>query len=179
MDQNKLDKSTTTSGRPPAQGRETACAPEGIDPATGMHTSYWVLSEGERAKGFVRPVRRSYVHVGPSGPGNPLRDLTEKEQERYAKFEYVKFEEYPESESAVTGRYWTQVALDSLGKGCGTETTMSLPLAETHARDPQYYGATFCVGCGEHFPVGEFRWSANPGEVLGSGVSEVKVEDGS
>lgn len=33
-----------------------------IDPTTGMQKAYVVLSEEERAKGFVRPVRRSYVH---------------------------------------------------------------------------------------------------------------------
>lgn len=33
-----------------------------IDPNTGMQNGYVVLSAEERAKGFVRPVRRSYVH---------------------------------------------------------------------------------------------------------------------
>lgn len=33
-----------------------------INPATGMQKAYVVLSAEERAKGFVRPVRRSYVH---------------------------------------------------------------------------------------------------------------------
>ena len=33
-----------------------------IDPATGMQKGYVVLSHEERAKGFVEPVRRSYVH---------------------------------------------------------------------------------------------------------------------
>ena len=33
-----------------------------IDPATGQQKGYVVLSEDERAQGFVRPVRRSYVH---------------------------------------------------------------------------------------------------------------------
>jgi len=33
-----------------------------IDPATGMQKAYVVLSADERAKGFVRPVRRTYVH---------------------------------------------------------------------------------------------------------------------
>lgn len=35
-----------------------------INPETGMQRDYVVLTEVERAKGFVRPVRRSYVHVG-------------------------------------------------------------------------------------------------------------------
>lgn len=34
-----------------------------IDPKTGMQKGYVVLSEEERAKGFVRPVRNSYVHL--------------------------------------------------------------------------------------------------------------------
>ena len=33
-----------------------------IEPATGMQKSYVVLSAEERAKGFVRPVRRTYKH---------------------------------------------------------------------------------------------------------------------
>ena len=35
-----------------------------IDPATGQQKGYVVLSAEERAKGFVRPVRRAYIHVG-------------------------------------------------------------------------------------------------------------------
>lgn len=34
-----------------------------IDPATGMQKAYVVLSDEERAKGFVRPVRRTYTHL--------------------------------------------------------------------------------------------------------------------
>jgi hypothetical protein len=34
-----------------------------IDPATGMQQGYVVLAEEERAKGFVRPVRRTYTHL--------------------------------------------------------------------------------------------------------------------
>ena len=39
-----------------------------VDPKTGMHKDYVVLSDAERAKGFVRPVRRSYKHVKPNVP---------------------------------------------------------------------------------------------------------------
>lgn len=35
-----------------------------IDPATGQQRGYLVLAEEERAKGFVRPVRRNYIHTG-------------------------------------------------------------------------------------------------------------------
>ena len=69
---------------------------------------YLVLSEDERAKGFVRPVRRTYMHLV-----------------------------------------------------CGTETTMGVAIAETYAREPSFYGATYCVRCGVHRPVGEhgeFTW---------------------
>jgi hypothetical protein len=34
-----------------------------IDPATGMQKDYVVLCPDERAKGFVRPVRRTYLHT--------------------------------------------------------------------------------------------------------------------
>jgi hypothetical protein len=87
----------------------------GIDPTTGMQRTYVVLSEEERAKGFVRPVRRSYKHLT-----------------------------------------------------CGTVTTMGVELAETYARDPQFYGGTFCAGCRNHYPVGpngEFVWNGTEEKV--------------
>lgn len=34
-----------------------------INPDTGMQKAYVVLSSEERAKGYVRPVRDSYVHL--------------------------------------------------------------------------------------------------------------------
>jgi len=34
-----------------------------INPATGQQRGYVVLSEEERAKGFVRPLRTSYTHT--------------------------------------------------------------------------------------------------------------------
>ena len=33
-----------------------------IDHATGMQKAYIVLSPEERSKGFIRPVRRTYIH---------------------------------------------------------------------------------------------------------------------
>jgi hypothetical protein len=44
---------------------------------------------------------------------------------------------------------------------CGAVTTMGLAIAETYARDPKFYGSTYCVGCRMHRPVGlngEFVW---------------------
>ena len=80
----------------------------------GMHEAYLVLSEEELAKGFVRPVRRAYLH-----------------------------------------------------SKCGVATRMGLTLCETYARDPSFYGATYCVGCGTHLPVSEFTW-VEDGAVLGA-----------
>jgi hypothetical protein len=84
---------------------------------SGMQKDYVVLSVEERAKGFVRPVRRSYKHLK-----------------------------------------------------CGATTTMGQALAETYARDPKFYGATFCATCGSHFPVGEngqFVWVDSGGKKVG------------
>lgn len=74
----------------------------------GQQQGYVVLAEEERAKGFVRPVRRTYSHLK-----------------------------------------------------CNTTTTMGQRIAETYARNPHFYGGTFCCTCGSHFPVGEngeFVW---------------------
>ena len=45
---------------------------------------------------------------------------------------------------------------------------MSQAIAETYARDPGFYGSTFCTACGGHFPVGaegEFVWDDGTGKV--------------
>lgn len=129
-----------------------------INPATGMQKGYVVLSEEERAKGFVRPVRYSYKHAGVR-PKYETRPLTQKEEELFRAFKYVAYEEYPPTdESGATGMYWTAKQLAS---GCGAVTTMAVNIAQTYARNPKFYGSTFCCGCGTHFPVGEggeFVW---------------------
>jgi len=81
----------------------------------GQQESYLILSEEEKAKGFIRPVRESYIH-----------------------------------------------------KKCGGLTTMHLNIAETYARDPFFYGGTFCSICGTHFDLvkdGErqFTWEDRSG----------------
>lgn len=81
----------------------------------GQQKDYVVLSPGERAKGFVRPLRRSYIHTF-----------------------------------------------------CGGETRMSQEIAETYARDPNFYNGTFCCGCGKHFPLDQFVWKDAPNERVGS-----------
>ncbi len=135
---------------------------------------YLVLSEDERAKGFVRPLRTAYVHVGIPGPTYDLVDLSDEQRERYGDT-YAKWEPFPSARhgdgSAVIGRYWTQEQLDSIGKGCGTVTTMGLAIAETYAREPAFYGATFCVHCSMHRPVGkdgEFIWDDGSGQRVGT-----------
>lgn len=45
-----------------------------------------------------------------------------------------------------------------LHKTCGTETKMGGPIAETYARNPHFYGATYCVFCSMHRPLDEFFW---------------------
>lgn len=156
-------KITTLHGTPIDELRE-----QQAKQPVGMHSDYIVLTEAERANGFVRPVRRSYKHVNVPRIGNPLRDLTPEEHERYDRFGYVKFETYVEPPGACDGRYWTQAQLDAIGKGCGTVTTMGQALAETYARDPSFYGATYCCGCNKHLPVGaggEFDWHPDGGKV--------------
>lgn len=145
-----MNARTTTRGGDPN-------VPRKVDPTTGLQDDYVVLKPEERAKGFVRPVRETYRHVG-IRPKHPLRDLTAAEKEQYKGSGYVKYEEYPESEKPVCGRFWTARELRS---GCGSTTTMTRSIAETYARAPEFYGATYCATCHDHFPVGakgEFVW---------------------
>ena len=163
-EQYEAGRLATSSGKPPKHFGSPA--PDLDTKLNGQHPDYWVLSESERAKGFVRPVRRAYKHVGRPMPRYPLIDLTPEQREMWGlkvdyDSTYVKFEKYPESEYPAVGRYWTQKEIDSIGKGCGTVTTMSQPIAETYAREPGFYGATMCCGCQKHLPVGEdgeFVW---------------------
>lgn len=72
----------TTDGRPAEQ------ADLSIDPATGQQKDYIVLSAEERAKGFVRPVRRSYVHAvcgGTTTMGTALAETYARNPAFYAK----------------------------------------------------------------------------------------------
>lgn len=132
--------------------------------SNGQNAAYLILSAEDREKGFVRPVRTTYVHTG-TEPTYPTRELTAEEHERYDKFGYVAFEAYPDANgSPVTGRFWTA---EQLKAGCQTRTTITQEIAETYARDPNFYGSTFCVNCGKHLPVGEFKWLVD-GSVVGS-----------
>ncbi|WP_414461785.1 hypothetical protein [Hyphomicrobium sp. DY-1] len=52
-----MSERTLTDGSPvPADNSHTKLKPN------GQQEGYVVLSEAERAKGFIRPVRRTYVH---------------------------------------------------------------------------------------------------------------------
>lgn len=98
----------TTDAKDPELGHGVDTRP--VD----QNKKYLILSEEERAKGFIRPVRRKYIHTK-----------------------------------------------------CGTVTSMGLELCETYARDPKFYGSTYCVGCSMHLPVSEFKWIED-GEIVGS-----------
>jgi hypothetical protein len=52
-----MTKTTLTDGSPVTPDHRE------IDPSTGMQKGYVVLSAEERTKGFVEPVRTSYVHL--------------------------------------------------------------------------------------------------------------------
>lgn len=147
----------------------------GADDEPGpQNEAYLVLSEAERAKGFVRPLRLSYRHVGIAGPRYALRDVTGEERGRYAGEGWEKYEEYPaQAKGSALGRHWTPEELGSVGKGCGTVTTMNRAIAESYARSPGMYGATYCCGCRRHLPVGpqgEFTWVEADGSEAGNRV---------
>lgn len=72
---------------------------------TQMADVYLVLSDGERAKGYVQPYRESYLHTT-----------------------------------------------------CGAVTRMAPAIAATYARDPWFYGATWCCTCRMHRQLSEFVW---------------------
>ena len=61
QDPGSFDKATT-DGNPPADGHWDKPAPKPLK-EDGQHGAYWILPESERAKGFIRPVRRSYIHT--------------------------------------------------------------------------------------------------------------------
>ena len=102
---------------------------EEIEPS-GQQRCYLVLSDAEIAKGFVRPLRRSYTHLA-----------------------------------------------------CGHSTRMAAKLCETYARQPDFYGETFCANCGAHFPLRDYEREGVPtkkipGTVGGWGYAFTWDEDG-
>jgi len=157
--------------------QQKVCLTDGSTPSpgwndikeNGQQVDYLVLCPEERAKGFVRPLRRSYVHVGKKLRGS-LEMLSVVYQSESGK-EYVAKDNF-ELQGTRCGTYLTQQDVDHIKRsgyygGCGGHTAMSLALCETYARDPKFYGSTFCVGCGRHFPVSEFIWCED-GQMVGS-----------
>lgn len=145
--------------------------------ADGQYADHFVLCPEDRAKGYVEPYRDSYIHVGRPGPKYPLRDLTPEEDARWndpntpPADRIVKYEDYPESECPALGRIWSQGDLDKIDNGCGTLTRMPASCAETYAVQPEYYGRTFCCGCGAYLPVGrdgEFVWDTKSMQRVGT-----------
>lgn len=140
--------------------------------ASGQNKKYLILSEEERAKGFVRPVRTEYKHVGIKIEleGGTISPITEEEKARHgANNNFVAILTYPENHK-FPSQALTQLQVDHIGEytgGCGVTTRMSDPISETYARDPKFYGATWCMGCGKHLPVGEFVWKGT-NEIVGS-----------
>lgn len=165
--ENPLDDKCTVTGLPPANPNN-APVPVDTKRPDRQFTDHWVLCKEDRAKGYIRPLRLSYRHVGIPGPRYALRDLTPEENKRYNSpgedDPYVKFETYPRvtGREEHTGRFWTQAKLDKAAKGgCGEVTRMPQACAETYAVNPRFYGSTFCCGCGVYLPVGdngEFVW---------------------
>lgn len=52
-------------------------------------------------------------------------------------------------------------------KVCNTSTSMGLELCETYARNPKFYGSTYCCHCQKHCLVSEFIWDNSNGLVVG------------
>lgn len=72
-----IDAVKQAQPEPPAVDRTKLCTTDGRSPVearasqtneTGQHASYIVLCEDERKKGFVRPYRDAYKHVGRAEP---------------------------------------------------------------------------------------------------------------
>lgn len=138
---------------------------------SGQQKSYLVMSDEELAKGCVRPVRLTYIHVGIKNEIFSVRLLAEEDDSR--RYGYVAFGKYDDSKLPLTGKYLTQREYEDVvaGRkyigGCGMATTMSRKIAETYAVNPKYYDGTFCTGCGKHLPVDEFVWDGT-NETVGS-----------
>lgn len=68
------------------------------------------------------------------------------------------------------GEFVRLVRRSYIHETCGSVTKMGQQLAETYAKDPTFYSATYCCNCHNHFPVGEkgeFYW-LDGGQKVGS-----------
>jgi len=148
------------------------CLKEG-QKSEGQNECYLVLSEFERSQGFVRPYRDSYIHRGRHFKDG-IRMLEKPVTFEETKKTYVALANHlDENGNILGGHYMTQDELDQYKKtngyvgGCGVSTRMGRAIAETYARNPSFYGSTFCVGCNKHLPVSEFVWDGTE-ETVGS-----------
>ena len=158
------------------------CLKEG-QKTEGQNECYLVLTEYERSKGFIRPYRDSYVHVGTlierHEDGRLFGKLIRIDEPDYPHNEYYTKENgwggyiaYPNGHHSI-GKYITTEEVDAIVArkthfgGCGVRTKMGTAIAETYARDPKFYGATFCVGCNKHLPVEQFVWDSTK-DIVGS-----------
>ena len=129
--------------------------------SNGQQQDYIVLTEAERAKGFIRPVRDSYIHAG-----DPLRGQLERLEKPYLSNNgktYIAVDRFEVSPGTKAGKFLTEQEVKQIEKtgrygGCGGLTKMARSIAETYARDPKFYSGTFCVHCGTHFMLSQFVW---------------------
>lgn len=70
------------------------------------------------------------------------------------------------SEAELAEGFVRPLRLSYIHAECGAVTTMARRIAETYAREPGFYGATYCTTCSKHRPLAEFTWE--DGSVLGS-----------
>ena len=136
----------------------------GQDRGDGQNKKYLVLSEEERAKGFVRPVRTKYIHLGRKMEGTLIRYEKPKVENGKTYIGYFKLKGLSGG-PLVTEEEYQEIKKGKRVRGCGSVTVMGQALAETYARDPKFYGSTFCCGCGTHKPVSEFVWDGTDEEV--------------
>lgn len=138
----------------------------------GQNETYLVLSDEEKDKGFVRPVRNTYMHKGRYYALAPTVFDKPEKSEINGKIYVATIPALVDEDGKVIGRaYITQKELDQYNKtegyvgGCNTATTMADSISETYARDPKFYGSTFCMGCGTHLPITEFVWDGTDEKV--------------
>jgi hypothetical protein len=146
--------SLTTDKNDPRLGR-------GVDEKpTPQNEVYLVLSEEEIAKGYVRPVRTTYIHVGRKYDNPPI--MLDKPEFFNGK-EYIALIDIFSDGKKLGATYLTKQDIEQYNVngyigGCGFTTTMNRTIAETYAREPYFYSSTYCVSCQKHLPVSEFLW---------------------
>jgi hypothetical protein len=161
------------------------------DKPVPQNKCYLVLSDEERAKGFVRPVRsqlRARRHRG--AEVSAARHHGRAGEELARRRPFVKFEPYPQPAQGLVHRALLDAERCStrVGKGCGTLTTMGRALAETYARKPASTARPTAAAAHMHRPVGadgEFVWDGtddaggadDPANMMWMTVADGKKKD--